>query len=256
MKLLLALLLLLAPVRALATDDAAFAFHPHLGAQLPTDAVLRDEHGRSTTLGAVLGTVPLVLALGYFKCPNICGVVRDDILNGLDRAGLKAGKDYKLLVLSIDPRETPLDAARAKEGALSRYTDPADETDWRFLTGPKAGVDAIAAAAGFPSRYDKQIDQFLHPAGIVFASPGGVISSYLLGVGYQPSEVRSAVLRAGTGAVASAFTPVLLLCFHFDPKTGTYDFAVYRALSALAALTIVTLLALFLLLQRRQRGRA
>lgn len=253
MIILLALFLVLAPLRARATDDAAFAFHPHLGGQLPLGAALRDEHGRHTTLGAVLGGAPVVLALGYFKCPNICGVVRDDILNGLDHAGLKAGKDYKLLVLSVDPREMPQDAARAKEGALSRYTDPADEAGWRFLTGPKPGVDAIAAAAGFPSRFDKQLDQFLHPAGIVFASPDGVISSYLLGVGYQPSDVRSAVLRAGEGAVASAFTPVLLLCFHFDPKTGTYDFAVYRALSALAALTIVTLLALFLLLQRRRR---
>jgi protein SCO1/2 len=255
---LLALLLLLIPVRGLAAeaDNAAFAFDTRLGAQLPPDAALRDEQGRTVTLGTIMGGAPLVLALGYFHCPNICGVVRDDVLSGLERAGLRAGTDYRLLVLSIDPEETPADAARAKEGALSRYPDPGAESAWRFLTAPAPGIAAIATAAGFRSRFDPALKQFLHPAGVVIASPAGIISSYLLGVGYQPSDVRSAVLRANRGAVATAISPVLLLCFHFDPKTGTYDFAVYRALSVLAALTLVTLGGLFLLLQRRDRRRA
>jgi len=253
---LLLLLALLLPLPAFAApDNAAFAYEPHLGAQLPADAVLRDEAGRPLRLGALLGGPPLVLALGYFACPNLCGVVRDDILSGLERAGLHAGTDYRLLVLSIDPGESPADAARAKEGALSRYPDPADDAGWRFLTAPAAGVSAIAAAAGFPSRFDPALKLFLHPAGVVFASPSGAISSYLLGVGYPASDVRSAVLRAGAGAVATAVSPVLLLCFHFDPETGTYDFAVYRALSVLAALTLVTLAALFVVLQRSRGGR-
>ena len=258
MKTLMLLLLLLAPLRAVAADPdpAAFAFDPHLGAQLPPDAAVRDEQGRTATLGSVMTGAPLVLALGYFHCPNICGVVRDDILNGLERAGLRAGTDYRLLVLSIDPNEMPADAARAKEGALSRYPDPAAEGDWRFLTAPASGVAAITAAAGFRSRFDPALKQFLHPAGIVIASPAGIISSYLLGVGYASTDVRSAVLRASQGAVATAISPVLLLCFHFEPETGTYDFAVYRALSVLAALTVMTLLFLFTLLQRRKRGRA
>lgn len=263
MRALLALLMLLVPLRGWAAeaDGAAFAFDARLGAQLPLDVALRDEQGRTVTLGtvmggAVMGGVPLVLALGYFHCPNLCGVVRDDVLSGLERAGLRAGVDYRLLVLSIDPAETPADAARAKQGAWSRYPDPGAAGGWRFLTAPPPGIAAVAAAAGFRSRYDPALKQFLHPAGVVIATPGGVISSALLGVGYQPGEVRSAVLRAGQGAVASAIAPVLLLCFHFDPRTGTYDFAVYRALSVLAALTVATLCGLFVLLRRRERGRA
>lgn len=251
------LLLLLAGRPALAADDKAdFGFDPHLGARLPAHAELRDEQGRAVTLGSVMGGVPLVLALGYFHCPNLCGVVRDDVLSALERAGLRAGTDYRLLVLSIDPDETPADAAAAKEGALSRYPDPHAEREWRFLTAPAPAGQAVADAAGFRSRFDPALKQFLHPAGIVVASPAGIISSYLLGVGYSPGDIRSAVLRAGQGVVAQAVSPVLLLCFHFDPATGRYDFAVYRALSVMAGLTVATLGCTLVLLRVRERRRA
>lgn len=257
MRLILALAFLLVLGRSgMAIEaNAAFGFDPHLGARLPAGAELRDEQGRAVTLGSVIGGAPLVLALGYFHCPNLCGVVRDDVLSALERAGLRAGTDYRLLVLSIDPSEGPADAIAAKEGALSRYPDPNAERGWRFLTAPAAAVQAVADAAGFRTRFDPALKQFLHPAGILFASPAGVISSYLLGVGYAPGEVRSAVLRADQGTVAQAVSPVLLLCFHFDPATGRYDFAVYRALSVMAALTVTTLGCTLLLLRLRERGR-
>ena len=251
---LLALLLLASP--SLAEDRADFAFDPKLGAQLPAGAVLRDEQGRAVTLGSMMGGAPLILALGYFHCPNLCGVVRDDLLSAIERAGLHAGTDYRLLVLSIDPEETPADAAAAKEGALSRYPDAGAEREWRFLTAPQPGIDAVASAAGFRSRFDPALKQFLHPAGIVVTSPAGVVASYLLGVGYSPTDLRSAVLQADRGAVANAVSPVLLLCFHFDPATGRYNLVVYRALSLMAGLTVVTLGGLLLVLRWRERGRA
>ncbi len=256
MRLVRALALLLALTGPASADNGDFSFDPRLGARLPEAAVLRDEQGRAVTLGSVTGGVPSVLALGYFHCPNLCGVVRDDVLSALERAGLQAETDYRLLVLSIDPNETPADAAAAKEGALSRYPDPAADAGWRFLTGPAAGIEAIAGATGFRSRFDPAFKQFLHPAGVVVANPSGVISTYLLGVGYAPGELRSAVLRAGQGGVADAISPVLLLCFHFDPTTGRYDFAIYRTLSVMAALTVLTLGGTLVLLHRRDRRRA
>jgi len=258
MRLVLAMVLWLALLRPglAAEDNTDFGFDPRLGAQLPMAAMLRDEKGRAVPLASVVGGPPLVLALGYFRCPNLCGVVRDDVLNALGRAGLRAGADYRLLVLSIDPDETPADAAEAREGALSRYPDVNAERDWRFLTAPADAVAAVSGAAGFRSRFDPALKQFLHPAGIVVASPAGVISAYLLGIGYAPGDLRSAVLRAAQGAVAEAVSPVLLLCFHFDPATGRYDFAVYRALSVMAAVTVVTLGGTLLLLHRRDRRRA
>ncbi|HYZ64739.1 MAG TPA: SCO family protein, partial [Acetobacteraceae bacterium] len=240
MRVLLLLLFLLAPMPLCAAPDTSgLRFEGRLGAQLPMDAPLRDETGRPVTLGAVAGGLPLVLALGYFHCPGLCGLVREDALGALDRSGLRPGTDYRLLILSIDPDETPGDAANAKEGALARYADPG--ANWRFLTAAAPSVQAITAAAGFRYRFDPALKQFLHPAGLVIASPAGVISSYLPGLGHSPGELRAAVLRAGQGGLASALSPVLLLCFHFDPQTGRYNLAVSRALSVMAALTALTL---------------
>lgn len=259
MRLVLLLLLVLGPLRgalAAAPVAADFSFETHLGAQLPADAAVRDETGRTSTLGAMMGGVPLVLALGYFQCPNVCGVVRNDILSALERSGLQAGRDYRLVVLSIDPNETAEDAARAREGALSESEDPGAEQGWRFLTAPDAGIHAIAQAAGFRYRFDPDMKQFLHPTGVVFATPGGVVSNYLLGVGYTPDDVRGAVRLAHRSAVAAAVSPVLLLCFHFDAETGKWSFAVYRALSVLAALTVLMLGGMLLILHRRDRRGA
>lgn len=242
MRLLIALLLLAMPatVRA-APDTAGLEFATRLGAQVPMHTVLRDESGSAVTLDTVANGGPLVLALGYFRCPNLCGVVRDDALSALTRSGLRAGTDYRLLILGIDPAETPEDAARAKEGALSRYPEVKSENAWRFLTAPEASIQAVASAIGFRSRFDPAIKQFLHPAGLVILTPQGAVSAYLLGVGYEPGELRSAVLRAAMGSVAQTVSPILLLCFHYDPQTGRYTLAVYRTLAVLAALTAATL---------------
>ena len=75
-------LLLLSPTAAIATADLAqFAYHPKLGAQLSLDAVFHDEAGRPVHLGDLFDARPVILGLGYFRCPNLCGFVRADGLN-------------------------------------------------------------------------------------------------------------------------------------------------------------------------------
>ena len=101
---------------------------------------------------------------------------------------------------------------------------------WHYLTGGADAVRAIEQAVGFRARFDPALRQFLHPAGLVILTSRGVVSSYLLGVGYRPGDLRAAVTRAGEGGVAKAALPVLLLCFHFDPTTGRYTLAVTRLL--------------------------
>ena len=242
MRWIVALLLLALPIAVRAAPDTeGLGFESRLGAQIPMGTTLRDERGAPVPLSAVADGAPLVLALGYFHCPSLCGVVREDALSALTRAGLRPGTDYRLLVLGIDPAETPADAARAKEGALSRYDEAGAEANWRFLTAPEPAIQAVASAAGFRFRFDPAIKQFLHPAGLVVLTGDGVVSSYLMGVGYDPGALRAAVLQAGMGSVAQAVSPVLLLCFHYDKQTGRYTLAVTRTLSVLAALTALTL---------------
>jgi protein SCO1/2 len=237
-------------------DLGEFAYRQRLGAQLPLDAVFRDDTGRSAPLGDLLGGKPAVLALVYFHCPNLCGIVRTDLFDALARTGMMAGRDYTLIALSIDPSETVADAKEAKADDLSRYPLPGGQQALHFLTGSAGSVQAVTDAVGFRDRFDPDIKQFLHPAGIVFTTASGIVSSYLLGLGYEPGDVRLGVTRANLGSIASAALPVLLLCFHYDPQTGRYTLAIMKLLRVAGLITVVTITGTLFLAFRQGRRRA
>jgi protein SCO1 len=251
--LLLAALLVARPGLAAPGDLTAYAYHQQPGAHVPLDAPFRDATGATRSLRELAEGLPTILALGYFRCPNLCGVVRDDLFSALSHANLVAGKDYSLVVLSIDTDETPQDAAQAKRDDLSRYDMPGAE-NWHFVTGAAPDVAAVERAVGFRAEFDPQAKQFVHPAGLVFLTPRGVISSYLLGVGYQPADIVTDVAGASRGSIADAVAPVLLLCFHFDPATGRYSLAIFRVLQLAAGLTAIVVGATLWLAFRGERG--
>ena len=236
MKILVLLLLLTIPAGAETMAD--FAFRQTPGAALPLDASLLDEAGRPTTLRAVAGGLPLVLALGYLHCPNLCGVVRDDTLSALSRSALRPGRDYALAVVTIDPAETPSQAQAARTDGLARYPVDGAEAGWRYLTGPEPSLRAVQDAVGFRARFDAAAKQFLHPAGLVLATPAGSVAGYVLGVGYTPADLEAAVARARAGVSLRA-SPILLLCFHFDETTGRYTLAVMKVVRLAAFVTAV-----------------
>jgi len=251
------LLLLAAPALAASAPDLrGFAYQQRPGSQLPLDAVFRDETGRSLQLAEIAGGKSLILALVYFSCPNLCGIVRTDLFDALGKTGMTAGRDYALIALSIDPSETSQDAQAAKAADLARYPLPGAETGWHFLTGAPDAVQSVADAVGFRDRFDERLKQFVHPAGIVFATPKGVVSSYLLGVGYAPNDVRLGVTRADLGSVAAAALPVLLLCYHFDPQTGRYTLSILKLLRLAALITVLTTGGTLYLAFRRERTRS
>jgi len=237
-------------------DLGEFAYRQRLGNQLPLNAVFRDETGRSAPLRELVGGKPAVLALGYFHCPNLCGIVRSDLFDALAKTGMTAGRDYTLIALSIDPSETVADAKEAKTDDLSRYPLPGGQQASHFLTGSADSIQAVADAVGFRDRFDPDLKQFLHPAGIVFTTARGVVSSYLLGVGYEPGDVRLGVTRANLGSIATAALPVLLLCFHYDPQTGRYTLAIMKLLRLAGLITVVTIAGTLFLAFRRERRRA
>lgn len=249
---LVALLLLAAPLlttTAFADDRTAFTFDQRPGALIPMAAPLRAEDATETTLGTIAQGRPTLLVLGYFHCPNLCGVVRDDVFNALQHTSLDPAA-YALDVLTIDPAETPADAATAKAAAIDRYAAAAAA---HFITGD---TQAITAAAGFRNRYDPASAQFLHPAGLVFLTAQGTVSSYIGGVGYDPADLERAISTASAGVVAATASPILLLCFHFDESTGRYTLAVTKLLRLAGGLTAAGLLAFLLVAHRRSRPRA
>ena len=253
MPVLALLLAMLLPAIALAAPAVdGFAWQQHAGAQVPTGIVLHDEAGAAVTLGAALDGRPAVLDLGYFHCPSLCGVTRGDLLAALQAGGLSPGQDVTVMAVSIDPAETAADAAGARRADLA-WLPQGWAGGVHYLTGSAAEIDALARAVGFHAAWDARFKQFMHPAGVVVLTQAGVISSYLLGVGYRPGDMRAAVLRAGDGGIAQAALPILLLCFHFDSTTGRYTLAVVKLLRLLGGLTVLVVLGLMFALRRGER---
>jgi protein SCO1 len=238
-------------------DPARFSYQEQPGARLPGQLLFRDSDGKTVRLGDLAQGAPLILVPAYLRCSNLCGVVRASLLGALQRADLHAGRDYVLAVLSIDPTETSAEASAAKASDLSafgggRTTQPY----WHYLTGTPSDITAATDAVGFRHRFDPQSRQFIHPAGIVFVNAQGIVSNYLLGVGYTPVEVRSALHSAGVGRIAAAAAPLLLICFHFDPSTGRYSLEILKVLRLAGILTILTIAAVVFLLFRKERLRS
>lgn len=246
-----AAMLMCAARGAPALDAARFAYQERPGAALPLNSSFLDSDGRRIRLGELTGGAPLILVPAYLHCSNLCGVVRSSLLTALRRAQLAAGRDYVLAVLSIDPAETPADARAAKADDVAAFAPPGTGRYWHYLTGVSSDIRALTAAVGFRDQFDPRSRQFIHPAGVVFATAGGTISSYLLGVGYRPADVRSALERAHAGRLAAAAAPLLLICFHFDPATGRYSLAILKVLRLGAVLTLLSIGALVLIVRRK-----
>lgn len=257
--------LLFLSLLALATPSAAglrpsqfgdLAFRQHPGATLPLDTLLRDETGREVRLGSLLAGKPAVLVLEYLRCPNLCGLVLAGLVRDLAGGGLQPGRDLQFIAISIDPAETPADAASARADYVDRYGGGPDETrGWHFLTGPAPAVRRIADTVGFPYRYDPSIGQFAHPAGFVVLTPEGRIARYMLGFEHGPADLETAIAAAGTGAVEPPAHPLLLLCFGYDPQPGTVAYWTMWILRVASAIAVFACAAYVISSLRRERTR-
>ncbi len=233
------LLLLAGPGRATIAPSVfpQLAFDQRPGAALPLAAELADESGTARPLAEFFAGRPVVIVLEYLRCPNLCGLVLGGLFEGLAGTGRAGRRDYDVLAISIDPGEGPAEAAAARASYAGRF-GVAATAGWQFLTGREEAVRQIADAIGFRYRLDPAAGQFAHAAGLVIASPAGRVSRYLLGIEYRPLDLKLALAEASDGTVASPASRLLLLCYGYDPKTGSYTPAVMGILRGAALATI------------------
>ena len=244
--LLLAMLLLPGLATAQGGDDGHTGHDPladvdyeqRLGAQVPLDIPLVDEEGRAVTLGDYFGDKPVVLALGYYECPMLCSLVRDGMVTGLIDVRLDAGSDFQVVNVSIDPTETPMNAANTRAAVLARYNRPASADGWHFLTGTQDSITRLADAIGFKYFYDETIDQYAHAAGITVLTPQGQLARYFYGIEYNPSDLRLGLVEASGNKIGSPVDQLLLLCYHYDPVSGKYTGLVMTVLRVVSVLFV------------------
>ncbi|MDX1932113.1 MAG: SCO family protein [Capsulimonadales bacterium] len=216
----------------------------------------RNENGQVEPLSTYFGKRPVVLVMPFYKCPGIC----TQELNGMVDAfkdpqiRFRVGRDFDVVTISINPKETPELATAKKKEYLDILDQPGAENGWHFLTGEEANIKKVADEIGFKYTYDAKTDQYAHPGGIVVLTPQGKVSRYFFGVGFSPRDVRFAVTEAGQGRIGTAVDNFLLACYHYDPQTGTYGPAVFRIMQVLGIST-VAILGSFIFLSIRQEQR-
>lgn len=222
---------------------------PALNAELPLDLPFTDSDGRALRLGDVFTDRPVLLVPGYHRCPQLCGLLVQGLLEALQHSGLPRDR-YRLVRISIDPSETPADAHARREADLAhaRFLDAAAAPpDLRALTGTAPAVQALAQRLGY--RYQRNGDDasgrpnWAHPAVAIVATPQGRISSYVSGIRFDPAELRLALVQAGDGRIGSLADRIALLCAHVDPRLGRHSAAVLLGLQALGLLLVLGLAA-------------
>ena len=228
-------------------------FDQNLGAQLPLDLVFRDEQGQSVRLGDLFRGRPVVLSIVYYECPMLCTLVLNGLVSALKPVNLEPGRDYDVIAVSFDPKETAALAAAKKKVYLERFGKATASSSWSFLTGEPAEIEQLTRAVGFRYAWDERTHQFAHPSGILVVTPEGKIARYLFGVEYVPKDVRLALVEASAGKVGGFADQILLFCYKYDPTRGRYSAAVINLVRAGAVLTIVSLVTFIGVSRRRDR---
>ena len=217
----------------------------HLDEQIPADLNFRDETGKPVRLGDYFGKKPMILNLVYYNCPMLCGEVLSGLEGALRVLKFDVGKEFDVLTISFDPRETPDMATKKKAEFLKRYGRAGAAEGWHFLTGPQESIDALTKAAGFQYQYDPKTGQFAHATAIMILTPEGKIAQYYYGVDYAPKDLRLGLIQASQNKIGTLADQVLLYCYHYDPTTGKYGAIISRVLKLAG---IVTLLGLGILM--------
>jgi protein SCO1/2 len=194
-----------------------------LDQQIPLALTFRDEFGRDVALSTFFHSRrPVILALVYYRCPMLCTQILTGLESSLKAVSLDPGRDFEVVSVSFDPKDTPALAASKKQMYLRRYGRPGTANGWHFLTGEEPNIKALTEAAGYHYRYDPKTDQFAHASGILILTPEGHISRYFYGVEYAPRDVRLGLVEASRNKIGNAVDQVLLFCYHYDPATGKY----------------------------------
>jgi len=229
-----------------------------LDSQLPLDAEFKDENGKVVKLGDFFNRKkPVILALVYYECPMLCNEVLNGMTGSLKGISFDAGKEFDVIAVSFDARENDKAglAKNKKENYLNRYGRAGAENGWHFLTGTQSEIDKVTQAVGFNYGFDEQTNQFAHAGGIMIVTPQGKLSRYLYGIDYSPKDIKFGLMDSAEGKIGNPAEQLFLYCFHYDPASGKYGFAILRALRLAAVATLIGMVGLLIGFRRYNQNK-
>ncbi len=218
----------------------------NLGGRIPLDLALLDSNGRQVESGYFIdGNKPTIITLNYSDCPMLCSVQLNQLAQSLAKLDLRIGEDFQILTVSVDPKESSETAAKTKAKYVSLISkfQPLAEDGWAFCTADQGTITRLADVLGFRYKYDEKSGEYYHPAMLAFVSPEGVITRYSLDVGFEPKDMRKALVEAGEGTVGTPVDQLVLWCFSYDPSTNSYVPQAWKIMRAGGAATVLLMLA-------------
>jgi protein SCO1/2 len=227
-----------------------------LNEQISLDIVFRDEGGNAVSLQKYFSGKPVIISLVYYRCPMLCTQVLNGMVETFRILQLSAGQDFEVVTVSIDPSEGAELAAEKKGHYIEAYERDGAEKGWHFLTGDQKSITALANAVGFKYVYDEATKQFAHASGIMVATPEGKVARYLYGIEYGAKDLTFSLMEASQNKIGSPVDKLLLLCYHYDPMTGTYGVVVANLLRGGAVVTLLVLGGFMYINFRRDRRKA
>lgn len=213
----------------------------NLGDYVDLDLEFVDEEGKTVRLGDYFHTgKPVIVTLNYYNCPMLCSMQLNGMIDGLRELPWAPGDHFRIVTLSIDPREGP-DLASAKREAYLEALGKGQDVEWTFLTGEDENIRALSEKLGFGYRYVREIDEYAHPAAIFFLSDEGRITRYLYGLQYRPFDLRMAITEAGEGRVGTTVDRIILSCFHYDSSSNSYAVFAFGVMRISGIVTVLIL---------------
>jgi protein SCO1/2 len=232
----------------------------NLNGQVDLDLEFIDEAGDKVALKQFFHDErPVILTLVYYRCPMLCGLVLNGLVDTLKDLDWTPGQQFEIVTVSINPLETPKLATLKKQNTLKGYERPGAGSGWHFLTGKQEDIDKLAGEVGFGYRYVEETGEYAHPAAIFILTPDGRISRYLSGIQNEPRTMRLALVEASDGGIGSALDQFILSCFHYDADAGRYAPAAMKIMRLGGGATVVILgiaLLAFWLRESRRRAKA
>jgi protein SCO1/2 len=225
-----------------------------LNQQLPLDLVFRDESGQPVKLAQYFGQKPVVLALVYYDCPMLCTQVLNGMVTSFRVLPFQIGKDFDVVTVSFDPRETNVLATAKKKiyiDYLPEKMRSGANSGWHFLTGDQASIKQLTDAVGFRYHYDEATKQFAHASAIMVTTPEGKLSRYFYGIEYPARDLRLGLIESSENKIGTPVDQLLLYCYHYDPATGKYGAAVMKIMRIAGVITVLAIIAMLLALKGR-----
>ena len=230
------------------------AFRPELNAQMPLDTAFTDENGKSVQLGQYFHQQkPVLLAFVYYGCPMLCTQLEQGVVGSLRMLSFNPGRDYEVVFVSFDQRDTAEMAAAKKKTAMDHFGRSETAAGWHFLTGSKESIATVTNAANFHFNFDAKNNLFAHASGIMLLTPDGRISRYFYGVEFPGRDVRLGLVDASQGKIGTAVDKMLLFCFQYDPSTARYSATILSLMRLLAVGTVAALLLMILVFRKRDK---